>query len=348
VPARALASAVAVALLLGVDSTTGADRADVLARASVWRPIDTTRADIARGPDDVRGFGLGEIVPCRYEPKTLGGNSPKFSCATDAGDSLKVKFGGTNGEVFAEVAATRLLWALGFGADRLYPARVLCTGCPRGMPGIEADEGRLLVVPAAIERKFPAPEIRGFEGGWAWPQLDAVSEKAGGAPRAHRDALKLLAVFLQHTDSKPQQQRIVCLDREPADDWCGRPFMLLNDVGLTFGRASRTNANAVSSANLEAWSQTPVWRFSSGCVGNLPKSFTGTLENPVIGEAGRAFLAQRLEALSDEQLRTLFTVARFDLRPADPVHVGSPAATVDAWVTAFKAKRTEIATRRCS
>ena len=43
-----------------------------------------------------------------------------------------------------------------------------------------------------------------------------VDPEFGGAPRAHRDAMKLLAVFLQHTDTKPEQQRIVCLGHSPA------------------------------------------------------------------------------------------------------------------------------------
>ena len=249
--------------------------------------------------------------------------------------------------MFAEVAATRLLWALGFGADRLYPTRVLCTGCPRGMPGVEQSAGELLVIPAAIERKFPAHDVPGFERGWAWPQLDALSEAAGGAPRAHRDALKLLAVFLQHTDSKSQQQRVVCLDRQASAN-CRRPFLMLNDVGLTFGRATHTNANEVSSANLEAWAHTPVWRNEPGCVGNLPKSFTGTLENPVISEEGRAFLAQRLGELTDAQVHVLFSIARFDVRPSDPSVPGSTPPPLDEWVRAFQSKRAEIAARRCA
>ena len=141
---------------------------------------------------------------------------------------------------------------------------------------------------------------------------------------------------------------MVCLDKARDDRRCERPFMMLNDVGLTFGRATRSNTNDVSSANLEAWSRTPVWRSGPGCVGNLPKSFTGTLENPVISEEGRAFLAGRLAALTDSQLHALFSIARFDIRPVDPSRIGSPAATADDWVAAFNAKRNEIATRRCS
>ena len=74
-----------------------------------------------------------------------------------------------------------------------------------------------------------------------------------------RDALKLLAVFLQHTDSKAEQQRVLCLERNAASSVaCARPFLMISDVGLTFGRANRANDNATGSVNLRAWSATPV------------------------------------------------------------------------------------------
>ena len=40
--------------------------------------------------------------------------TPKFECEVTPGDVVKVKYGENNGEVFAEVAASRLFWALGF------------------------------------------------------------------------------------------------------------------------------------------------------------------------------------------------------------------------------------------
>jgi hypothetical protein len=63
------------------------------------------------------------------------------------------------------------------------------------------------------------------------------------------------------------------------------------DLGLTFGRANFTNANTTGSVNLREWSRTPVWKGAEGCVGNLPKSLTGTLNDPAITEGGRRFLA---------------------------------------------------------
>ena len=73
---------------------------------------------------------------CDYLDKTLSGRSPKFACRRGEDDELKVKYGGTNGEVYGEVLATRLLWVLGFGADAMYPVNVICRGCPQEFGGI--------------------------------------------------------------------------------------------------------------------------------------------------------------------------------------------------------------------
>ena len=71
---------------------------------------------------------------------------------------MKVKFGGGNGEVFGEVLATRLLWALGFSADRMYPVNVICRGCPAEFGGIERPGNESRFDPAVIERKAEGTE----------------------------------------------------------------------------------------------------------------------------------------------------------------------------------------------
>jgi hypothetical protein len=333
-----------VALVLAV-AVTHQTRIDLIHRAEVWTPTDTAALDITAGPQADNGFLVGDTVTCDYVAKKMEGASPKFTCAVAPGDEVKVKYGRYNGEVYGEVAATRLLWALGFGADRMYPVRVLCRGCPARLVGASKAPDVMSFDVAAIERKLPGKEItEGKIEGWGWNELNLVEEQAGGASPAERDALKLLAVFIQHTDSKSAQQRLTCLDKE-----CAKPLMMVNDLGLTFGRANAFNMNPLSSVNYDRWSTTPIWKGDTGCKGNLPKSTTGTLDNPVIGEAGRAFLADRLLQLSDAQLHDLFEVARFELRSHDPDKDPSgPPATIDQWVKAFEHKRDEVVSRRCS
>jgi hypothetical protein len=264
-------------------------------------------------------------------------------------DRVKVRYGRTNNEVFAGVAASRLLWALGFGADPLYPVHVICRGCPKEILGDRIENGETRFDFAAIERKMPGREIEAASvgPGWAWPELDLVDERAGGAPIAHRDALKLLAVMLQHTDSKADQQKLLCVDPETSKHKlasCPSTFMMIHDVGLTFGTATLMNRQDRSSANLKEWSRTAVWKDVQHCVANLPPSQTGSLNNPIISEAGRSFLSTLLAQLSDRQLQDLFTVARFGEKPGVN---GEGGGAVPDWIAAFKDKREAIAAAHC-
>ena len=343
---------VAIGVLLSVELNAQVieSRQGIITRAQVWQPTDTPSLNLRRGPSAPAGFAPGQLVTCDYLDKEMSGRSMKFACLIAPDDEVKVKFGGRNGEVQGEVAATRLLWALGFGADRMHPVRVICRGCPEAYGEATGRPGERLIDPAVIERKLPGREM--FEGdapGWSWLELDLIDENAGGATRAQRDALRLLAVFLQHTDTKPEQQRLVCLDNPKGDALapCERPFMMLNDVGLTFGRANLMNANPTGSVNLREWSETPVWKGTTGCVGNLPRSFTGTLKDPVISEEGRRLLGGLLLQLTDAQLQDLFDVSRVQLRPRSPDRRPSAAASVEQWVDAFKQKRDEVVNRRC-
>lgn len=325
-------------------------RAALITRAQVWRPTDIATKNLLLGPDGPGAFHPFEMVMCDFVSKKLDGNTPKFACLITPDDEVKVKYGDGNGEVPAEIAATRLLWALGFGADRMYPVRVVCRGCPPQLGGIGRGDGSRLMDPAAIERKMEGAEIDKPIEGWAWPELDTVREEDGGAPRAQRDALMLLAAFIQHTDSKPSQQRLLCLDvkkiSSAAD--CTTPLLMINDLGMTFGRANYLNSNARGSMNLDAWSKLPVWKDRERCIANLSRSYTGTLTDPQVSEAGRAFLADLLAQLSDAQIRDLFTAARVQLRTRVPDSARSGLATVDEWVEAFKAKRAQIVDNRCA
>jgi len=336
---------------LGAHDVKPAARLDALKRAQVWSPGDVSAKDMIAGPERKDGFTSGDTISCKYVGKKMTGRSPKFTCVIPPDDEVKVKYGRDNGEVYGEVAATRLLWALGFGADAMYPVKVLCHDCPRRLGGTPHN-GRLdeiLFDPVAVERKAHGHDVVSRKSeGWSWAELDQVSEAAGGAPLAHRDALKLIAAFIQHTDSKPSQQRLVCLDKEwNGETPCQQPFMLINDLGMTFGRSNAFNRSSKGSVNFEEWSQTPIWKEKSGCVANLSGSLSGTLEDPRISEDGRAFLAGLLAQLTDRQIDDMFQTARFYLRPRQPGASETASATVAEWREAFKSKRDEVAGRRC-
>ena len=339
-----------------------AERQAVMERAKVWRPLNTSSLDLLKGPVIAASQVIPAEVTCDFvfPNKALTGMTPKFQCDLGKGDVVKVKYGEKNGEVYAEVAASRLLWALGFQADVMYPTKVTCRNCPddpfrasgedwkRGNPG---DKDTEVFDPAVIERESgSAVEVPGYEG-WAFPELDKLGGKGQGVTRAHIDALKLLAVFIQHSDSKPGQQEIVCNEgakRKDAkgNETCEEAWLVIKDLGGSFGKATKLNS---SKMNLADWSGAAMWKDASKCVADMPRSFTGSLEDPLISEAGRSFLAERLNQLSDRQIRDLFTVSNVEKRgeEIDGPDGKKRKVTVDDWVRVFKQKREEITRAHC-
>jgi hypothetical protein len=320
---------------------TREQRREAIRHAKVWSATNVGAMDIKAGPRGAFAFAPGQTVSCDFAPHRHGqGSTLKFDCALPGGREIKVRYGKANGEVYAQVAATRLLWALGFGANRMYPVKVVCRGCsdsPFKQTAAVTGGPPAVFDPATIDVKADGKTMETKpDEGWAWRELDDVDESAGGATREERDALTLLAVLMQHSSNKAINQRLLCLD-EPG---CRHSLLMITDVGKTFGRANALNNDATGSVNFKEWSQMPVWKGSTGCDGNLPGSWSGTLHNPRIGEPGRRFLAGLLDRLSDAQLHDLFATARFAER--------DPSASVADWVAAFKRKRTEISTRHCA
>jgi hypothetical protein len=376
---------------------TPKDRLEAIRRSQVWMPTDIPSMDLMAGPQGGKAFDIGDTLTCDWIKHDSNGATLKFWCILPSGEDIKVRYGEHNGKVYADVAATRLFWALGFGANRMYPvAKVVCRGCPWDPfrnPHKEAGQPKAVAFdPVTIDVKMGGKTLEAKpDEGWIWKELDLVNESAGGAPAAHRDALKLLAVLVQHTDSKASNQRMLCLDKEfkrseksekkakktaadkaaadqPADEVaskasqpaanakadtdesafegdgsaCAHPFMMITDLGTTFGHANQFNRDDVGAANFKEWSKAHVWKDPGkpGCTGDLPGSATGSLDNPRISEAGRKFLADLLVQLSDKQLHDMFDRARMTRR--------DPSVTVDDWVRVFKQKRDEIVNRTCS
>jgi hypothetical protein len=318
---------------------TNDERTELLSRAQVWRS-----PRVAVGEATLAGETLDELV-CRFKVSELGGTTPKFDCELADGEEIRIKYG--NGpEVPAEAAATRLLHVLGFGADRMQLVRRLrCNGCPEEpfstMRAVDITHAETLYKTlvdyndfedfswVAVERKFEArPVETDVLEGWSFFELDAVNPRRGGAPRAHVDALRLIAVLIAHWDNKAENQRMVCLSRQwPGQTPCPAPLLLLQDVGATFGP---------SKMDLEAWRQVPMWEDRSACTVSMRSlPFDGaTFGQAVITEPGRRFAAHLLGQLSDVQLADLFTYARF----AEKRGLFTPTHPVSAWVHAFKVK----------
>ena len=323
---------------------TAAERDQALVSAIVWRSpeVPIPNAGLADNPPREQALGSAPIS-CRFVPQEVGGTTPKFYCELANGEVVKVKYGRNNPELAGEVAATRLLSALGFGADTMIrvPA-VRCYGCPAFpfqalrchsrtelanicLAGSGNYERAVVFDPAVIERR-EGTRIESFKNqGWAWFELDRIDPSRGGSPRAHVDGLRLMAAILAHWDNKSENQRLVCTG-SPAD--CLRSaapsVALLQDLGATFGPKK---------VDLLNWRRVNVWQDSRSCrlsMKQLP--FQGaTFPEVHISEEGRKFLLTLLERLSPDQVRGLFAgsgVTAFD-------GVAGEARDPAAWAEVF-------------
>jgi hypothetical protein len=312
---------------------------DAIARAHVWRAPETPIARAALG----RHPGTPADLSCRFKVGPLGGTTPKFRCVVGESAEVRVKYGGAP-EIPAESAASKLLSALGFGADVVVLVeRVRCYGCPREpfltMKVVESTGTRGAYERVhderafhdfrwvAVEQRYDARAIESdHDKGWAFFELASVDPSKGGAPRAHVDALRLMAVFLAHWDNKAENQRLVCRSqRWPEGSRCPEPFLMLQDVGATFGPRK---------VDLDAWEKAALWEDRGRCIASmraLPYG-GGTFGSARISERGRRFLVDLLAQLTDAQLADLFSGARFDKHHRG---LGRPAP-VSAWVRAFK------------
>ncbi len=281
---------------------------------------------------------------CTFVPEAPSGTTSKFTCVLDDGEHVKVKY--NTAELHAEAAATRLLIRLGFAADTVtIVPRLRCYRCPRdpfaAMQLASLFGGALAWATAtdrdytdfeqvAVERKFPAPAIEtSQQHGWAWWEL-AHSR----APREELDQLRLAALFLAHWDNKAQNQRLVCLDGTAyvPRSQCDRPLLMIQDLGATFGPVK---------VNLSGWETAPIWVDRRTCVASMRSLPHGgaTFADVRISEAARLAFVGGLASISDSDLRTLFTDARF------PAFYSSTDDERDlaAWVAAFRHRANEIA-----
>jgi hypothetical protein len=341
------------------------ERDKTLRKAQVWfapeTPIEGAKLD--RNPGGGDSFSADQTVACRFKPGGIGGSTPKFECELESGEKVKVKYGADNPEVYAEVAATRLLAALGFPADLMYVVgRVRCFGCPADpfkelkclwkegastetcFPHLDyathRDFEHAVIERALIGRRIETKK----EKGWGWAELSKIDPGAGGASRAQVDALRMLAVFLGHWDNKAKNQRLLCRDdsntpkskeeasAETAE--CQSPLAMVQDLGATFGP---------DKVDLEKWAATPIWADAATCTVTMAALPYGgsSFDDARISEEGRAFLARLLGKLSTTQIRELFDGARMQHYP----HRNPKQRNVDGWVRAFQEKVRAIVDR---
>ena len=211
---------------------------------SPWTFVLDRRVQESFAPEDA------VVVVRLRQSKSLKGNSPKFTCAlTGDRDEVKVKYG------FAATARSTRRSPPHVCSGRSASARIACSlfrvechGCPAHFRGTTARQGQPAGPRGTGEHRA--------QDGWsrdrdAWgiragpgPSSSSWTNDAGGAPPLHRlDALRSarLRLFSILTAS-PRNSVLLCL-AEPEHETrikpsAQQPFMMLNDVGQTFGHAN--------------------------------------------------------------------------------------------------------------
>ena len=319
-------------------------RDDALRRARTRIGTFNRDALIAE-PHDPKGVLTRDEVSCTFVPHAPGGTSLKFDCALDDGEVIRVKYA-HQPEIHAEVAATRLLAALGYASDHVYMVHLVhCRGCPVNpfvttllldAIGVDGDHtsratgtDRRDFEWVAVERKFDAAPIEDeARAGWAWWELKNVE-----APRVELDALRLVAVFLAHWDNKADNQRLVCMDQPFEQDAqaCRDSVLMIQDVGATFGPTK---------VNLSQWHHMPLWADRATCTVSMHAMpyRGGTFGDAQISDAARVRIGTALASFSDADLRTWFTDARF------PQFYESTddEKDLDGWIAAYRDRVAQI------
>lgn len=341
-------------------------RAEAERTARVWRAPDTDYDpvlgySISKGPRrgapavDANGIALPFICTANKDPDPGAGTTPKFHCSVAGmtesdGDLIRYKIkphfkGQTkdkrNGEIYGEFLSSRFSQALGFFADHEWVADVTCRDCEksltRGFQGasfspFQPAAGIELALGKGIDVKCNNKDGAAI--------ADALSKlQQGGVPRAELDAFKLWLAFIDHGDTKTDNQKFACLDPKKNPDGTrgckpGEAVFYVSDMGSTWGHSSSSE----SKARLERWRGKDPIKVSGSQCSTTAKGVNDTQ----ISEAGRKLLADQLQRLLAAE-KTNQTITRV-FRASRNHERDEPA---EAWAAEFVRKANTIINARC-
>ncbi|MBD0373652.1 MAG: hypothetical protein ICV60_22650 [Pyrinomonadaceae bacterium] len=346
---------------------TEQERALALQKAKVWQEPDpdydpvlgySSKTGPRMGAPQVNSDGLASPINCTANPKPEkgSGTTPKFYCSVagtvdEDGDLIRYKikphFKGQardkrNGEIYGEFLSSRFSKALGFFADDEWVADVTCNDCEKALTSSFQGAKFTPFQPAAgIELALG----KGIDVNCNDKDTGGIAESLArllqaGAPRAEIDAFKLWLAFIDHGDTKTDNQKFACLKWKKNDDntlTCepGQAVYYVSDMGSTFGY-SRSSENK---ATLSGWKGKDPIKVSNGRCTTTAKS----VGDANISEAGRQLLATGLQRLldaekSDNLITRVFRASRNSERD-------EPA---EAWTAEFIRKARTIIDARCS
>jgi len=317
-----------------------AERNRLLATARAVLPDEDAETGVVAGPPGApveydQELGVVPRMVVTYEPSDgSSGWTRKFWARDSNGKKWKVKY--VSDETYTEVAATRIMWRMGYAADRVYPVNELvCRGCKNDDPWKSMSKSmdqpapgssilfRTVSIERSIQKLVPGgKKVQFFEGqGVDLTELDElIAELFRSDPEraAELDSLKALAFMLQDSDTKADNQRLVAMrleSEEPTTDEYNRVVVVFQDVGATFGRGKENITKIVSKLNYEGWAErmSAPWVEPQGLTLKLQRGLhaDGGWKNPQISAAGLRFFLERSERLDRRDLVSIFTLARF-------------------------------------
>ncbi len=247
-----------------------------------------------------------------------------------------------NGEIYGEFLSSRFSKALGFFADDEWVADVTCPDCEKSLTrGFQGTSFTPFQPAAGIE----LPLGKGIDVNCNKKDSAAIAGSLqrllrAGAPRAEIDAFKLWLAFIDHGDTKADNQKFACLRwKKNADKTLtcqpGQAVYYVSDMGSTFGYSSSSEKKAT----LAVWRGKDPIRMKDGHCTTTAKS----VGDANINEAGRQLLARGLQRLLDAERRDglitrVFRASRNQERDQSP----------EAWTAEFQRKARTIIDARCS
>jgi hypothetical protein len=268
-------------------------------------------------------------------------------------------------EVFTEVAASRIMWVLGFPADHVYPVgSVACMGCTADpfSEDLTDNKASLKDAPtvfkvASAEREAPYDKIDpGGDETWSWS--DTAKFYSDGTwsrqQRVQYDAYRLALGLIFYHNAISQQNRLVCTEWAPTPAGGGKPktcqhtLTFAQDLGSTFGKAkgSFDLFGQNPRGDFEAWQPQTVFTNAAACELRAPAGG----DKRVLKEA-QDFMIQRLSRLDAETVKSIFRTARFQMMDQKQLRRLSAAGGSDPteaalmeWTNTFLKRIEEIRT----
>ncbi len=223
------------AAVVAQDASKKESRRAKTQQASVAEPVfwidpgDIRSKNLFYGPG---GKDESPAAPFKYLSEDKGGTTPKFDVEDAKGEKWRGKLGV---EAQSETAASRILWALGFGANINYliPDTTVAGAHARQKRGRDMIDPNDHVYNLRLQKK---PDGMKRVAEWNWRD-----ERFKG--RREFNGLRVMMAVLSNWDMKPDNNAVM------EDKRSGNSIYEVSDVGATFGKTRKSFSGASSKNN---------------------------------------------------------------------------------------------------